>query len=143
MVSLIPLNEVIQIFSAKSPGVLLAVLYSPSRIKNRVELTEPQRILQVCMIPLEKDVQVPPHRHNQIERSTIGTTECWVVMDGSIQLDIYDLDNNLLDSWILSSGSIVITCEGGHGLTSLEANTVIYEFKNGPFFGSTFDKLHI
>lgn len=143
IVKSLPTNQVIRIFSVNDPAVLLAVLFSPLGIDNRIELTEPTGILQAAAIAIGDGVRVLPHKHNPVERLTIGTSESWVVMSGSIKLDLFDLDSSFIESWVLNPGAIAVTEKGGHSLTSLQSNTLVYEFKNGPYWGSDVDKLQI
>lgn len=137
------MNRITQIYSASNPSVLLATLYSPQNINNRVDLTKPNGILQAAVMVFHEGAQVSPHKHNLVERQTTGTSESWVVMEGSIKFELFDLDDKPLESWILNRGSIVITEQGGHSLTSLKPNTLIYEFKNGPYWGADVDKIQI
>ena len=139
----LPINQIIRIFSVNNPSVLLAILFSPLNIDTRVELTEPTGILQAATIAIGEGVKVSPHKHNPVERLTMGTSESWVVMNGSIKLDLFDLDSSFIQSWILNRGAIAVTEKGGHGLTSLQSNTLVYEFKNGPYWGPDVDKLQI
>ena len=139
----LPLNKITKVFSICDPKVLLAILYSPQDPDTRVDLADSSGILQVAVIPMNEQFKVPPHVHNSLERQTIGTSESGVVLNGSIKLDVFDVDNIQVGSWILRKGSIAITEKGGHGLTSLQSNTLVYEFKNGPYWGPDADKVRI
>ena len=63
-----------------------------------------------------------------------------MVIQGSVKVDYYDLDDSLLESVILNEGDCTITLRGGHNYTSLDENTLVYEFKTGPYLGLDFDK---
>ena len=121
----------------------MATLYKPTKISFRIDLTEPSSILQFAAIPLPINTRVLPHSHKPIIRETEGTGEAWVVIAGEVSVDIYDLDGTLLGSWTLGPKSAVVTLTGGHGLTSLQSGTLVYEFKNGPYWGSDADKVQI
>ena len=109
----------------------------------RTDLTPEKEILQGCARLLKKDVFVPPHSHLPIERSTIGTQESWIILEGKVLATIYDSDNSWLTEIELQTGSCIIFFNGGHSLTVLENNTLFYEFKNGPYYGYDTDKYNI
>jgi hypothetical protein len=132
-----------EVFSKISTDTLLALVFKPTGISSRMDLTTSKSILQVAAIPLPRDIRVFPHKHNPIVRETVGTAEAWVVISGKIMIEIYDLDETLVGSWTLDPGSLVATFMGGHGLTSLQSDTLVYEFKNGPYWGSDVDKVQI
>ena len=55
----------------------------------------------------------------------------------------YDLDRTMLCEKILQPGDCSITLHGGHNYLCLEDDTVIYEFKTGPYNGRDKDKEYI
>jgi hypothetical protein len=132
-----------EVYSKISPATLLAVVFSPGGISSRMDLTTSTSILQVAAIPLPRNTRVSPHKHNPLIRETVGTAEAWVVITGKVLIDIYDLDETLVGSWTLDPGSLATTFMGGHGLTSLQSDTLVYEFKNGPYWGPDVDKVQI
>ena len=44
---------------------------------------------------------------------------------------------------ILNVGDASFTLEGGHNYEILEDNTLVYEYKTGPYEGQEFDKIFI
>ena len=109
----------------------------------RTDLSPEKEIFQGCARKLNNDIFVLPHRHFPIERSTIGTQESWIIIEGKVLATIYDIDNCLLSEIELPSGSCIIFFNGGHSLRVLENNTLFYEFKNGPYYGHDTDKYNI
>lgn len=136
-------DGITKVYSIVDPETLLALFFKPISNASRIDITDPLAILQIAAIPLDDQIQVTPHTHKPVSRETLGTDEAWVVMTGSILVNIYDLDEKLLGRWTLDSGSLALTMKGGHGFTSLESGTLIYEFKNGPYWGPSVDKLQI
>lgn len=136
-------DGVTKVYSIVDPETLLALFFKPISTASRVDITDRTAILQIAAITLEDKILVPPHIHKPINRETLGTDEAWVVMAGSILVTIYDLDEKLVGSWTLDSGSLALTMKGGHGLTSLQSGTLVYEFKNGPYWGPSVDKIQI
>ena len=109
----------------------------------RTDLSPENEILQSCARRLQADVFVPPHKHFPIERSTLGTQEAWVIIEGKVLATIFDKDDSVLSSVELSAGSCMIFFDGGHSLRVIENNTLFYEFKNGPYYGHDKDKHNI
>ena len=90
---------------------------------------------------MEKGKTFRPHRHiwkNRI-RDVIAQ-ESWVVIQGKVQCIFYDLDNTILVKPILEPGDASFTLEGGHTYEILEDNTLVYEYKTGPYEGQLLDK---
>ena len=55
----------------------------------------------------------------------------------------YDLDDNVLIKETLEPGEASFTLEGGHNYLVLEENTIVYEYKTGPYEGQALDKVFI
>jgi hypothetical protein len=64
-------------------------------------------------------------------------------MQGSVEVTFYDLDNTVQAVRTLEQGDITLTLYGGHGYRILEENTLVYEFKSGPYQGIEVDKKEI
>lgn len=95
--------------------------------------------LQAACKRLDAGWHSSPHVHLPVERSTIGTQEAWVVIEGRVRVEILDLDGALLDTLFLNPGDCLVLLRGGHSLTVVE-HTLMYEFKNGPYLGQEADK---
>jgi cupin fold WbuC family metalloprotein len=130
-----------KIYSLSSPGTLLHVINRFQEIQNsRTNLTDENALLQVVCYKLEKDKKVNAHIHLPQKRNTIGTQESWIVIVGSVEAEYYDIDGKLIEKEILHPGDCSITFGGGHSIKSLEEGTIIYEYKNGPYYGPEKDK---
>jgi hypothetical protein len=55
----------------------------------------------------------------------------------------YDIDDTILTEPILYVGDASFTLEGGHNYVILEEETLVYEYKTGPYEGQKFDKTFI
>ena len=67
--------------------------------------------------------------------------ESWVVIKGSGKVFFYDTDMALLETHTLSAGDSSFTLEGGHTYEILEEDTLVYEYKTGPYEGQAKDKV--
>ena len=88
---------------------------------------------------LKKDTVVEKHYHPSQDRSIKTTSEVIVVLEGQIQVDIYDEDLKLIENQLVSKGETMAMFAGGHGITVIEDCKLI-ETKQGPFDEET-DKI--
>ncbi len=131
-----------EIYSKIEKNKLLHMIYYRSDIMGRQNIIPDNNFLQLASLKLEKGKSFTPHRHkwNKIEYDFAIAQESWVVVSGSVKVDYYDIDNSHIDSYVIKSGDCTITLEGGHNYTILDQDTLIYEFKTGPYKGIEFDK---
>jgi hypothetical protein len=129
------------VYSKVKPGQLLHVVNRKSEIiEKRDDISPPEEYLQVSCFSLPKDKTFRAHKHVPLERHTDITQESWIVIQGKIKAMLYDLDDQLLVEKILEPGDISLTFRGGHNYLSLEDNTLVYEYKTGPYMGQAKDK---
>jgi hypothetical protein len=69
--------------------------------------------------------------------------ESWIVIQGSVKCIFYDIDDTIIAEPILNVGDASFTLEGGHNYYILEDNTLVYEYKTGPYEGQKLDKTFI
>ena len=101
--------------------------------------------LQLASISLDKDQTFRPHQHiwRDVDYKKTIAQESWVVVEGSVRVDYYDIDGSFISSHILTKGDCTVTLQGGHNYTCLEKDTVVYEYKSGPYEGIKKDKVFI
>jgi hypothetical protein len=61
-------------------------------------------------------------------------------MQGKVKCIFYDLNDKILCTKFLSAGDCSFTLEGGHNYEIIVPNTIVYEFKTGPYEGQFLDK---
>jgi len=113
---------------------------------NRRDLIDPNNFLQCSFLRLENNKTFVPHVHIEKERHYEKqiAQESWVVIKGKVQLFFYDIDGTLLrDDLILNAGDASFTLYGGHTYKILEEDTIVYEYKTGPYEGQELDKVFI
>ncbi len=84
-----------------------------------------------------------PHRHLPQDRNIKKTQEMFVLISGSIEVEMYDLDDKLIAKEILNPGDCYVYLGGGHGIKILTNDVFFYELKNGPYYGKEKDKFFI
>jgi cupin fold WbuC family metalloprotein len=135
----------IQYFSKVDPSKLLHVVVRKEDLTpGRVEVVPEDNFIQCALLNMEKGKTFKPHRHIFKERTrNVIAQESWIVIQGSVKCTFYDLDNSILVEPILNPGDASFTLEGGHTYTILEDNTLVYEYKTGPYEGQALDKIFL
>lgn len=77
---------------------------------------------------------IAPHRHNLVARKVHLTQEVLFIRSGKVRVDLYDNDQNYIQSTILEKGDVILLSDGGHGFKMLEKSEMI-EVKQGPYCG--------
>lgn len=133
-----------KIYSNVEPGKLLHFVHKQGdSTDNRTDLVDSNNFIQCSFLKLEKDKTFVPHIHIEKSRHYEKqiAQESWVVIKGRVQLFFYDIDGILLrDDLVLTPGDASFTLYGGHTYKILEENTIVYEYKTGPYEGQKLDK---
>ena len=111
--------------------------------ENRTDLSPAEEYLQCATKTLSQGTTFKPHRHKELIRTTDITQEAWVFLSGRVKAQFYDLDDSLILETELGEGDCAVVFKAGHGFEVLEDNTIIYEFKTGPYYGVEADKTFI
>jgi len=134
-----------KIYSKIEPEKLLHIIVRKEDLKpGRTDVVPEEYFIQCEILNMEKDKTFKPHKHIWKERTrNVITQESWIVIQGSVRCTFYDIDNEIIDEPILYPGDASFTLEGGHTYTILEDNTLVYEYKTGPYEGQELDKTFI
>ena len=110
---------------------------------DRVDLCGKSENIQAAVIQFESGLEVPPHKHNieKAQRNHPYAQELWMVLNGKFLAKIFDTDDSFLTEIELETSDILITFQGGHSIKSLEENSLLLEFKDGPFTGRDYTRL--
>lgn len=134
--------KIININSKVQANLNLCKLVNYGNFESRTNLTDPDEIIQTSLIKMIKFQSVPKHEHLPIERNTKGTGEGWLILQGSFELEIFDIDRVSIGKYFLKKFDMLIIFNGGHSLRATKKNSIMFEFKNGPFLGSDSDKIY-
>ncbi len=134
-----------KIFSKIKPYKLLHVVNRISEIESRNEVIPENNFLQCATLKMEKGKTFPPHKHIIKDRHYTEqiAQESWVVIKGSVKCIFYDIDDTIISEPILKPGDASFTLYGGHTYKILEEDTIVYEYKTGPYEGQKLDKTFI
>lgn len=134
-----------KIYSKKDPTKHLHTIHRYSDIEGRNEVADEHQFLQLATLRMEKGKTFRPHQHiwKPSPVTSIIAQESWVVIKGSVEVSFFDIDGQLLEKQIINQGDCSMTFEGGHTYFILEDDTVVYEYKTGPYQGQALDKVFI
>ena len=136
-----------KIYSKIKKDKLLHIVYrlSDSIGENkhpRTDIVPDENFIQCSFLNLPKDKTFKPHKHivkNRTYENQIAQ-ESWIVIKGSVKCIFYDLDDKIIATPILYPGDASFTLAGGHNYLILEEDTIVYEYKTGPYEGQKNDK---
>lgn len=132
----------IKIYSKIKPDLLLHVINRVEEIESRTEVIPANNFIQCATLKMEKGKTFPPHKHIKKDRRYKEqiAQESWVIIKGSVKCKLYDIDDSLIAEPILRPGDASFTLYGGHTYEILENDTLVYEYKTGPYEGQKLDK---
>ena len=131
-----------KIYSKINPEKLLHIINRLEDINGRTEVVPENNFIQCATLKMEKNKTFPPHKHILKDRHYPEqiAQESWVVIKGSVKCILYDIDDQIISTPILYPGDASFTLYGGHTYEILENDTVVYEYKTGPYEGQSLDK---
>lgn len=130
-----------KIYSKINPEKLLHIILRKGDVKKeRMNIIEDEHFLQLAAMLLPCGKTFKPHKHVYSEKTTTIAQESWVVIQGSVKAFLYDLNDVVIETPILNAGDVSITLYGGHTYEILEDDTLVYEYKTGPYLGVKSDK---
>lgn len=134
-----------KIYSKVEEGKLLHIINRLSEIEKRTEVVPEDNFIQCATLKMEKDKTFPPHKHITKQRTYEAqiAQESWVVIKGSVRCKFYDIDDTLIAEPVLYPGDASFTLYGGHTYEILEDDTIVYEYKTGPYEGQKLDKVFL
>ena len=134
-----------KIYSKIKPNKLLHIINRLSEIEGRNDIVPKENFIQCATLRMPKNKTFPPHKHITKDRhypSQIAQ-ESWVIIKGRVKCKFYDIDDTLISEPILGPGDASFTLYGGHTYEILEDDTLVYEYKTGPYEGQQLDKVFL
>jgi hypothetical protein len=137
------------IYSRVEEGKILHMIKRLTEIEkqevDRVDIVDTNNFIQCSSLNLNKGKTFKPHKHISKKRTYENqiAQESWVVIKGSVKCIFYDIDDTIIAESILKAGDVSFTLFGGHNYLILEDNTIVYEYKTGPYEGQTYDKVFL
>lgn len=134
-----------KVYSKVNNQLLHFIKRKQSINQERENLVDTDNFIQCSAMILPKGEKFRPHHHikRSVKHKQYIPQESWVIIQGSVKCFFYDIDDNLLTTCILYPGDASFTLDGGHSYLILEDDTIVYEYKTGPYLGIKFDKIFI
>lgn len=134
-----------KIYSKVDPTKLLhLIVRKEDMTPGRQDVISEENFIQCSILNMEEGKTFKPHKHIWKERTrNVIAQESWIVVQGSVKCIFYDIDDTIIAEPILKVGDASFTLEGGHNYYILEDNTLVYEYKTGPYEGQKLDKTFI
>jgi len=127
---------------SKVDGRLLHVVNRLKDIISRTDIIPEDNFIQCATLKMMSGKTFPAHKHITKDRyySNQIAQESWVIIKGKVKCIFYDLDDTVISTSVLEAGDASFTLYGGHTYEILEDNTIVYEYKTGPYEGQELDK---
>jgi cupin fold WbuC family metalloprotein len=133
-----------KIYSKINPDILLHIVHRLDDIEGRTNVVPENQFLQLATLKMEKGKTFRPHKHIWKDgEDKVIAQESWVVIKGKVKVIMYDLDDTIIETPILHPGDCSMTFQGGHNYEVLKEDTIVYEYKTGPYKGVNVDKENI
>ena len=129
------------IYSKIKKKKLLHVFFKFNKNINRVNLSPEKEYLQASIVKFKNIKVVGSHHHlnHPIVFKKRPIQESWILIKGKAKITFFDTNKKILKTFVMKPGDISISFSGGHKLEILNKNTIIYEYKTGPYKGSKKD----
>ena len=130
-----------RIYSKKKNKKLLHIYYRFKKNNKTINLTPQKEFLQTSLIKFEEKKIIKSHSHlkHDVLKIKRPIQESWVLIKGKAKIFYYDVDKVFLKSFSMSPGDISITFYGGHKIEIEKKNSILYEYKTGPYKGNAKD----
>lgn len=131
-----------KIYSKVEEGKLLHIINRLVEIDGRTEIVPENNFIQCATLRMSNGKTFPPHKHITKDRHYTHqiAQESWVVIKGRVRCKFFDIDDTLIATPVLGPGDASFTLYGGHTYEILEDDTIVYEYKTGPYEGQSLDK---
>lgn len=133
-----------KIYSQQDEKLLLHMINRAADVTHdRIDISPSEQYLQVSAFRMDNGKTFRAHQHIKNMRTTDITQESWIVIKGKVKAKLYDIDGTLLAEPVLEPGDCSITFRGGHTYECMEDDTLVYEYKTGPYTGQANDKVFL
>lgn len=120
-----------QIFDTN--GNLLAQKIVPfSTSESKQFFTEDELDFQVASFVMKKNENIERHIHNKQDRIINTTSEAIILIEGKLEIELFDSNLQFVQSVEIVSGEIIVLFHGGHFMKIVKDSKFI-EIKQGPY----------
>ena len=123
--------------------MLHAIVRKSDFSESRIDVSPEDEFLQLAMLKFDKGKNFKAHKHIFHEKTTNIAQESWMVVQGQVKAILYDLNDSIVEQVLLNPGDVSVTFRGGHTYEIMSDDTLVYEYKTGPYLGQKFDKVFL
>ncbi len=134
-----------KIYSKIDPSRLLHIVCQTQYLASaRYDVVDDEQFLQLAVLKYPKGKTFRPHKHiyKKVPTQSIAQ-ESWVIIRGKVKAIFYDEDDSIIAERVLNQGDLSLTLFGGHNYEILEEDTLVLEYKTGPYYGQSADKVFV
>lgn len=129
-----------KIYSKINPEKLLHMIVRDPP-EGRINLCPSNQFLQCASLRLPKGTTFRAHKHNwRWFDDDYIPQESWVVIKGKVWVWWYDTDGTLLYDDLIEQGEASFTFQGYHNYEIIADDTLVFEYKTGPYINQETDK---
>ena len=131
-------------YSKVQRDLLAHAIYRIDDFDGRQNIIADSEFLQIATLKLAKLESFQAHIHlwKDLPKDKNIAQESWVVVKGEVEVNFFDIDGAFLHRDVLREGDCSVTLYGGHSYSAV-SDSLVYEFKNGPYLGQAKDKIFI
>ena len=118
----------------KSNNLICIHIKNISNHNNSNFFTPDNLTLQAGILNFSNSSSVKNHIHNKRNSYVEDTIEVLYVLDGYLEVTLFENDKTELEKLNAETGDLLILVSGGHGI-KFTKDTKILEVKQGPFLG--------
>ena len=116
-----------------SDNNLLAMLINLDNDSQRSEFfTDNTLDFQAALFNLKKGEEIKRHIHKKNVRQISSTTEAIYVINGKIQVGVYDNEKIFVNEVEVNTNELILLFNGGHSMNVIK-DTKFFEIKQGPY----------
>ena len=116
-----------------SKNNLLAIIIRSDDIpEGKYFETENEQSIQLASFKLKEETIIEKHIHPKQERKILNTSEVLIMLEGEMEVTIYDEELNFVQSETIYAGDTLGLFSGGHGL-KLQKDSKFIDVKQGPY----------
>jgi hypothetical protein len=132
------------IYSKINSELLHIIVRKTDLSPGRTEVVPESNFIQCALLNMPNGKTFQPHKHIWKKRTrNVIAQESWIVIQGSVRCILYDIDDTIIATPTLYPGDASFTLQGGHTYEILQDDTLVYEYKTGPYEGQKLDKQFI
>lgn len=117
----------------KSGNKIFALLIDLSSLQEGTfPVTNPSWAIQLLLMKRKRGHIVRKHMHKKIRKSSVQPMEALVVVQGAVEVRIFDRKGTFIAKKNLTSGQCLLIVDGAHEL-EVKKDSLMYAFKDGPY----------